>query len=398
MDFFESFESHLSEDDIITVASHLPLPSILALASTSRALHLAILTSRQLWRSLSISILGEPLVGLHAAAWRYADTARFHRRLVRAAHSCSGLAYANGLRRMVTHSFSEAHLKRIICTTGHTASACGPSLVAVIGGWRSDCSLEHLHVYIVDIAHRSLRVPELHETSSKPARRMRHAAAVVSTPPWALHNLPAGSPAETLPSVLVLGGACDGGPPGADPPIGQERGEPVAGGLLALTLLSFCTNDGSVVQWQECEASGTAPAAGMWHHTAVPFCRGERVCVFGGDVPRDDPEFEQIRCSCRPPAQLPRHSSSAVATHNLSLCAPCPRSRPSVLAILSSCQQSARGESGLCARRRRAPVGSHPHLRPRAFVAIPPRRPRLPATDAHGGGERGRPYARARWE
>ena len=194
MDFFED----LSQDDIVMVAGYLPLPSVLSLASTSHALRVSILTSRQLWRSLSIELLGEPLVGLHGTAWQSADTARFHRRLVRAAHSCNALAYANGLRRAVTHRFSEAYLKRIICTTGHTASACGPSLVAVIGGWRTNCSSEHLHVYVVDIARKSLRVPDLHETSAKPARRMRHAAAVVRTPGWARHNLPAGKGAARV--------------------------------------------------------------------------------------------------------------------------------------------------------------------------------------------------------
>ena len=68
-----------------------------------------------------------------------------------------------------------------------------------------------------------------------PVRRMRHASCAVRTPPWAA--LPAGAP-TALPSVLVLGGACDGGGGEArrEPPVGQERGEPVEGGLLQLTL------------------------------------------------------------------------------------------------------------------------------------------------------------------
>lgn len=154
--------------------------------------------------------------------------------------------------------------------------------------------LPHLHVYVIDIAGRALRVPRLHATSATPPRRMRHASSVVRTPEWARRRLPAGSPVDSLPSVLVLGGACDGGGPGADPPPGQERGEPVPGGLLTLTLLSFCTTDGSEVQWQEIDAHGTAPSIGLWHHQAAPFDGGEKVCVFGGDMPREDAEFDLI--------------------------------------------------------------------------------------------------------
>ena len=66
------------------------------------------------------------------------------------------------------------------------------------------------------------------------------------------------------------------------------------GGLMTLTLLSFCTTDGSEVQWQEIDAHGTAPSIGLWHHQAAPFDGGEKVCVFGGDMPREDAEFDLI--------------------------------------------------------------------------------------------------------
>ena len=84
-------------------------------------------------------------------------------------------------------------------------------------------ALTHLHVCVIDVHGRALRVPKLANSSAKPARRMRHAAAIVATPHWAIQRLPAGSPME-LPSVLVLGGACDGGAAGEDgPPPGEER-------------------------------------------------------------------------------------------------------------------------------------------------------------------------------
>ena len=276
----------LSEDGLIAVATHLDAAGLLRLALACKAFHKALLRSRYLWRRLSLDLLGEPLVQLHLSAWRAADSARFHRRLVRAALE-GELAYANSLRSAVVGA-APAPLERIINTTGHTATACG-ALVAVIGGWRPSCLVEHLHVFVVDVAGRALRVPQLAEGSARPCRRMRHASAAVATPRWA--RVPAGAPA--LPSALVLGGACDGGGPGADPPPGEERGEPVAGGLLTLSLMSFCARDGSVVTWQEAAASGSAPAS-LWHHQCAAFRGGTRVVVFGGDMKDDDPEYAWI--------------------------------------------------------------------------------------------------------
>ena len=283
----------LSDDDLVFICLNLRVADVLSLSATCQRLRDTLFRSRHLWRTASVRLLGEPLVSLHLTAWRSPDTPRFHRRLVRAATTCDSLAYANTLRRDITHGLSPEDMKRIVCATGHTASACGSGLIAVVGGWRPSCPLTHLHVCVIDVHGRALRVPKLANSSAKPARRMRHAAAIVATPHWAIQRLPAGSPME-LPSVLVLGGACDGGAAGEDgPPPGEERGEPVKGGLLTLTLLSFCATDGSVVTWQEAHASGTAPGA-MWHHQCAPFKEGTRVVVFGGDMPRDDPEFEHI--------------------------------------------------------------------------------------------------------
>ena len=176
-------------------------------------------------------------------------------------------------------SASNSDLRGLIHTTGHTASACADGLVAVIGGWRPSCPLTHLHVFVVHVASRTMRAPSLAPGSARPARRMRHAAAVVATPSWA--SLPARAP-EGLPSVLVLGGACDGGTAEVDvadtqaagQQADQERGTPVAGGLFRLTLLSFCAADGSEVLWREADATGRAPAA-IWHHQAASFGGGK---------------------------------------------------------------------------------------------------------------------------
>ena len=287
---------NLSDDDLTYLASFLAPRGILALSATCTSFRTTLLESRDLWRSLAIALLGEPLVGLHLTAWKASDDARFFRRLVRAGLACDDLAHANKLRSEVVAPVvgssvgSSEPLKKIINTTGHTASACGPGLVAVIGGWRPACSLPHLHVCVIDVRGRALRVPTVADGSAKPSRRMRHASAVVATPPWA--TLPAGAP-ESLPSVLVLGGACDGGGADLEPPPGEERGEPVKGGLRRLTLLSFCDTLGSVVHWTETDASGDAPCA-IWHHQAASFDAGARVVVFGGDFPADDHEFEHI--------------------------------------------------------------------------------------------------------
>ena len=67
----------------------------------------------------------------------------------------------------------------------------------------------------------------------------------------------------------------------------------MAGGLLRLSLLSFCDADGSTVQWREASATGTAPAS-IWHHQCASFAGGRKVCVFGGDMSQGDPEYEYI--------------------------------------------------------------------------------------------------------
>jgi hypothetical protein len=268
----------LSEDDLLVVASLLPIPDVLRLSSTGQAVHATLMRSRQLWRTAAVALLGEPLVGLHRVAWKEKDCPRFYRRLLRAGRSSEhGLAYANKLRREVVATLPAATpLKSLICTTGHSATACGAGLVAVIGGWRAADPTPHLHCLVIDVVGRALRVPTLTQASASPVRRMRHASCAVRTPPWAA--LPAGAPAA-LPSVLVLGGACDGGGGDArrEPPVGQERGDPVQGGLLKLTLLSFCDADGATVQWREASAMGSAPAS-IWHHQCASFAGGRRVC------------------------------------------------------------------------------------------------------------------------
>lgn len=121
------------------------------------------------------SIDGSSALALHVMVGRRTSP-RVLPSLTDAAHSLADLAYANKLRsEVVTPVIGDSHtvepLKRIINTTGHTASACGPGLVAVIGGWRPTCDLPHLHVFVIDVRGRALRVPELVEGSVRPSRR-----------------------------------------------------------------------------------------------------------------------------------------------------------------------------------------------------------------------------------
>ena len=113
------------------------------------------------------------------------DCPRFYRRLLRAGRSGGhGLAYANKLRREVVATLPAATpLKTLIRTTGHSATACGAGLVAVIGGWRADDPTPHLHCLVIDVMGRALRVPTLTQASATPARRMRHASCAVRTNP-----------------------------------------------------------------------------------------------------------------------------------------------------------------------------------------------------------------------
>ena len=266
------------------------VPSVLAVASCCSTLRKTIRSSLLLWRQLTATLLGAPLVTLHRTAWCVADDATFHRRLLRAAIECREFCYANSLRRTMSDGWSAKGLEKLLCATGHTATGVG-HLIAVIGGWRPSCEVNHLHVLAVDVHQRQLRLPELCTGSARPLRRLRHASCAVERPAWA--HVPAGAP--ELPSVLVLGGAYDGGGHSDESEregdeLTLDRGDPIPGGLFSPCLLTFTTRDGSCCKWQQAEANGDAPAA-IWHHSASSFRSGTRVVVFGGDMPEADPEM-----------------------------------------------------------------------------------------------------------
>lgn len=167
------------------------IPSVIAVASSCSTLRTTIRASLLLWRQLTATLLGAPLVTLHRTAWCVADDARFHRRLLRAAFECREFCYANSLRRAMSNGWADADLEKLLCATGHTATPIGP-LIAVVGGWRPSCELPHLHVLAIDVHERQLRIPELCAGSAKPLRRLRHAACAIERPTWA--DVPPGAP------------------------------------------------------------------------------------------------------------------------------------------------------------------------------------------------------------
>ena len=210
----------LPDEMLVAAALNLREPRTLrTLMSVCRSLHARLKTSRSLWRTLAIDLLGSALVILHATAWRARDDARFHRRLYHAAVHFGVLAYANTLRAACMHNVGE----QAVSTTGHTATHAG-HLVAIVGGWRPACTHPHLQLAIVDLRVPRYVEPALTSTSLQPVRRLRHSACAVRQPKWAAR--PPGAP--SLPCVLVLGGCFDGGGPalGNDDDEETDRGEP----------------------------------------------------------------------------------------------------------------------------------------------------------------------------
>jgi len=60
-----------------------------------------------------------------------------------------------------------------------------------------------------------------------------------------------------------------------------------------LLLLQITREDGSEICWHEVSATGTCPEH-IYNHACASFAGGTRVCVFGGDIPKTDPEFDRI--------------------------------------------------------------------------------------------------------
>ena len=215
------------------------LASIYAVGETCGALREQVRNARVLWRDRCSALLGAPLLHLHQVAWgggatSTTDSARFYRRLYRAAVTCETVAYARSMQRsMIAPHGDDADT--LLAATGHTATACA-HLVAVIGGWRPRCASQHMHTYVADLrAPGRLVVPTLAPGSAKPPCRLRHASCAVRRPSWAV------AAAEAIEQcVLVVGGVSDDDRGGGDDDDADEgggapvvaRGDPVGGRAL----------------------------------------------------------------------------------------------------------------------------------------------------------------------
>jgi len=219
-----------------------------------------------------------------------AGTAGFYRRLFRVAWDAKVFCYDHGVRRSLLDSFPAEHkgeqesrqttktVDDLLCMTGHTSAAIG-SFVLQVGGMRNVVGPNsYVPVTVIDLVRKRLFEPALTSDSERPLQRMRHTTCVVTVP-----SLP---PSVFSEAVLMLGGH-DGNI--RSPTAGLPRKA-----VRSLSFLQVTAKDGSEVRWVELPATGPAPAC-IYHHACASFARGRRVCVFGGDIPARDPEFERIR-------------------------------------------------------------------------------------------------------
>ncbi|CAK9078854.1 unnamed protein product [Durusdinium trenchii] len=162
--------------------------------------------------------------------------------------------------------------------SGHTAEALGP-LVLQIGGMRKSLRANDVvHVTVLNLRERRIFQPTLHPESLKPLQRMRHASCVVRC-----SFLPASAYGGC---VLVLGGH--------DANTHASRLGLPRPAMRRLMFLQVTQSDGSEIRWLERQAFGTIPEY-MYNLQCVSFSGGEKVCVFGGDVPTFEDEYERIQ-------------------------------------------------------------------------------------------------------
>ena len=310
----------LGEDIFLRICHFLPAGSVTATSNCSCNVHKQLKESVSLWQSLCYSLLDDAVITLHLAASDsgvHADqSAEFWRTLFRAGYKPIAFYYEHSLRKRCLHSsecFQQSiiqsngysatsespgiserleHLdsavyfekrQKILGASGHTASAL-KDFVVVIGGWRPWSLGTDLHVAVLDLLNMKLSEPPLASESYQPMRRLRHSSCTVRR---------GGSPC-----ILVLGGCND---KSHDPCDGLQT-------LLFLELLqggkpgkpdchTVGHGDGSdtslEINWRKVSATGPVPQA-IWHHAADSFAGGQKVVVFGGDIPARDPEFTFI--------------------------------------------------------------------------------------------------------
>ncbi|CAJ1367558.1 unnamed protein product [Effrenium voratum] len=251
-------------------------------------------------RDLCAFLLGDTTLLLHEAAWSEdGDRAGFYQRLFRAAWSCEEFCYDHQMRRSLLASLTKEEAE-MLCMSGHTSESLG-HLVLQIGGMRNNIAAEDVvNVTVMNLRSSQIFRPHLTADSLKPLQRMRHASCVVRP------CLPQSAFDET---ILVLGGH--------DANTRSMRLGMPRPSLQRLLFLQVAEEDGSQIRWSEQPAFGTIPEY-MYNLACASFAGGQRVCIFGGDIPTIDEEYERIQdrtcCSFVYVLDLPSSTWTAVRT------------------------------------------------------------------------------------
>jgi len=281
----------LNDDVLLRICRFLPAGPLLGIGSACCELQQRTQDCLELWKALCEFLLGRTTLLLHESCWGDGDgasrDASFYRRLFRAAWKCEEFCYDSQLRGALLRSMQQGHAteaqevsklqNELLCMSGHTAEAIGP-LIVQIGGMKNEMGLEEvINVTIVNLLTRQIVKPTLSPDSITPQQRMRHATCVV-----AAKHLP---PSAFSEAILVLGGH-DGNV------MSHSAGIPRAA-VHTLLFLQVTRPDGSEIRWHAKPAFGMAPEY-LYNHACASFAGGRQVCVFGGDIPRSDPEFVRI--------------------------------------------------------------------------------------------------------
>eukprot|EP00435_Cladocopium_sp_Y103_P062834 s563_g24.t1 len=303
----------LNEDALVRICRFLPARPLLEMGTSCSDFCHRARNSKELWKGLCSFLLGDTTLMLHEANCSSSSSAEFYRRLFRAAWSCEDFCYDHRLRRSLLMSLQnqvEGEGSRnqsgaeLLCMSGHTSETLGP-LVIQIGGMRNSLQPDDIvHVTVINLQNRQILRPGLTEDSMKPLQRMRHASCVV---------MPNSLPDAAFPgAILVLGGH--------DANTRAFRLGTPRPAMRRLMFLQVMREDGSQIRWIERQAFGTIPEY-MYNLACASFAGGTKVCVFGGDIPTSEEEYERIQdrtcCSFVYVLELASCTWSAVRTRGL---------------------------------------------------------------------------------
>jgi len=299
----------LNEDALVRICRFLPAQPLLELGTSCADFYHRARNSTELWKGLCSFLLGDTTLLLHEN-WSSSCTADFYRRLFRTAWSCEDFCYDHRMRRSLLMSLKTERSSgelgaELLCMSGHTSETLG-HLVIQIGGMRNKLQADDIvHVTIINLKDRTIVRPSLSEDSLKPLQRMRHASCVVQ---------PAYLPTDAAfpGAILVLGGH--------DANTRAFRLGMPRPAMRRLMFMQVTEEDGSQIRWIERQAFGTIPEY-MYNLACASFAGGEKVCVFGGDIPTTEDEYERIQdrtcCSFVYVLEVTNCSWSAVRTRGV---------------------------------------------------------------------------------